>query len=57
MECAGWLLYNSASSKLVIHARFDQPRSYLSCHQRSIAKATCGSDLSRRADGRALRRL
>jgi hypothetical protein len=40
MECAGWFLYNSASSKLVIHARFDQPRSYLSCHQRSSAKAT-----------------
>ena len=41
MECAGWLLNNAASSRLVIHARFDQPRSYLSCHQRSIAKATC----------------
>jgi len=24
-ECAGWFLYKSASSKLVIHARFDQP--------------------------------
>ena len=37
MECAGWLLNNSASSKLEVHARFDQPRSYLSCHQQSIA--------------------
>src|SRR2546423_1071475 len=34
MECAGWFLNNAASSKLVIHARFDQPRSYLFCHQR-----------------------
>ena len=57
MECAGWLLYNSASSKLVVHARFDQPRSYLSCHQRSIAKATCGRNLPCRADGRAVRKL
>lgn len=45
MECAGWFLNNAASSKLVIHARFDQPRSYLSCHQRSIAKATCAGNL------------
>jgi hypothetical protein len=42
MECAGWLLNKAASSKLVIPVRFDQPRSYLSCHQCSIAYATCG---------------
>ena len=41
MECAGWLLNKTASSKLVISVRFDQPRSYLYCHQRSIAIATC----------------
>lgn len=41
MECAGWLLNKTASSKLVISVRFDQPRSYLYCHQRSISLATC----------------
>lgn len=41
MEYAGWNLNNSASSKLVIHVRFNQPRSYLSSHQRLIAQATC----------------
>lgn len=56
MECAGWLLYKSASSKLEVHVRFDQPRSYLSCHQRSIAKATCGGYFLPLADGRRLTR-
>jgi pimeloyl-ACP methyl ester carboxylesterase len=46
MECAGWLLINASSSRLVIHVRFDQPRSYLSCHQRSIAKATYPAETS-----------
>lgn len=27
---------------LVVYVRFDQPRSDLSCHQQSIAQATCG---------------
>lgn len=52
MEFAGWFLNNSASSKLVIHVRFDQPRSYLFCHQRSIAQATCGGNLFSGADTR-----
>jgi hypothetical protein len=55
MECAGWFLNNAASLKLVIHATFDQPRSHLSCHQRSIAKATCRS--SSFQDGIRRRRL
>jgi hypothetical protein len=46
MEYAGWLLYKFASSRLVVHVRFDQPRSDLSCHQRSIAQATCGRKCS-----------
>jgi hypothetical protein len=40
MECAGWLLNKYSSSMLVIRVRFYQPRSYLCCHQRSIAHAT-----------------
>lgn len=37
MECAGWLLNKSASSKLTVHVRFDQPRSYLQ-PDRSLAE-------------------
>jgi hypothetical protein len=46
MECAGWFLNNSSSSGLEAPIRFAQPRSYLSSHQRSIANATCGKNLS-----------
>src|SRR6185369_10881283 len=51
MECAGWLLNKTASSKLGISVRFDQPRSYLYCHQRSIAKATCYGNLALKCAG------
>lgn len=56
MEYAGWVLYKSSSSKLAVHVRFDQPRSYLCCHQRSIAKATCGSSSSKACIRRRLLR-